>query len=161
MLNVQHLVGSLAGSSFFLMQARRDGKLSNLKHIHIIAHSMGNYCLVEAVKAALAAHECSFEWLSLIATITHAAADVSRNELSDMLALLFKTVQQKPTITVYCSSTDLALTVSTALLGFNASTKAKAGYFTRERWSGEHYIHPFLHADVETIDCSGKYKVGP
>lgn len=105
------------------------------KKLHIIAHSMGNRALVGALERLILRVPSSRDWLGQVVL---AAPDVDGGELSNRyLPTIVPSVQR---VTLYTSSNDKALIVSSAIHGAN-----RAGVDTPRS---------LIFRGVETVDVS-------
>jgi esterase/lipase superfamily enzyme len=105
------------------------------KKVHLIAHSMGNRALVGALERLILRVPSSRDWLGQIVL---AAPDVDGGELSNRyLPTIVPSVQR---VTLYTSSNDKALIVSSAIHGANRA--------------GVDNPRSLIFRGVETVDVS-------
>lgn len=105
------------------------------KKVHLIAHSMGNRALVGALERLILRVPSSSEWLGQVVL---AAPDVDGGELSNRyLPTIVPCVQR---VTLYTSSNDKALIVSSAIHGANRA--------------GADNPRSLIFRGVETVDVS-------
>lgn len=108
---------------------------SQAKKVHLIAHSMGNRALVGALERLILRVPSSRDWLGQVVL---AAPDVDGGELSNRyLPTIVPSVQR---VTLYTSSNDKALIVSSAIHGANRA--------------GVDNPQSLIFRGVETVDVS-------
>ncbi len=122
---IPHLTG------FLRMVAERTGA----SHIHVIAHSMGNFPVIHAL--AKLAEEMPAKSFS---EVVLAAPDVEKKEFEDVASGLVKIAKG---VTLYASSSDIALLVSRLL----RRDKPRAG-------DAKEPPGPALVAGIDTVDIS-------
>lgn len=150
--------------------------------VHLLAHSMGNLVLFNAIVRASVKQDSDPDvwgrvqyWSETVSgvkalrrlfaddlgrcgTVTLAAADLSWNKAVDLLNKLNELGSRQPLVTLYCSRWDLAVAMSTAMRGFGYRSKGRIGFFQRRAtvsgWDG-HRIHPFLQERLDTIEYTG------
>jgi esterase/lipase superfamily enzyme len=132
------------------------------KELHIVAHSMGNFCLKNALDLLNADAAQLAQFRALTRTATFAAPDVSREDFRDMVNYILPQKNSPrdpgaPLVTLFCSRGDLALLASSILRFFGSDFGYRAGLY--RAWlvvlSG-HRVHPvLLPGQVDTVDASG------
>ncbi len=117
----------------FLLSLKRN---SQAEKIHLIAHSMGNRALTDALRVIVLSSDANPQFNEVIL----AAPDVDAEALEKMTPDLTKVAER---VTLYASSRDKALTLS---------RKVHGGAHPR---AGESYPTPLTVSPMESIDVSG------
>jgi esterase/lipase superfamily enzyme len=121
----------------FVQFLRSVKSLNNAKKIHLVAHSMGNRALTDAL---LALHQEGFFNGFLFNQIILAAPDIDAQIFAEDIAPQLSSVSHR--MTLYTSSKDLALTTSRKLRG---------GEILRAGLSGEQIL---ICKGIDTVDAS-------
>jgi hypothetical protein len=96
--------------------------------VHLIAHSMGNRALIEALQTYMAKHEPK-DRKKAFGQIVFTAPDVDRDYFTDVIDSLRDTASR---VTLYASDKDLALKTSQALHGAPRAGMAGVNIITRQ-----------------------------
>ena len=100
---------------------------SGAERVHLIAHSMGNRALIEALQVWMANHDARGR-RKAFGQIVFTAPDVDRDYFTDVIESLGQTAER---VTLYASDKDLALKTSQAVHGAPRAGMAGAAIITR------------------------------
>jgi esterase/lipase superfamily enzyme len=100
---------------------------SGAERVHLIAHSMGNRALIEALQTYMAKHDAK-DRRKAFGQIVFTAPDVDRDYFTDVIDSLRDTASR---VTLYASDKDLALKTSQALHGAPRAGMAGINIITR------------------------------
>jgi esterase/lipase superfamily enzyme len=95
--------------------------------IHLIAHSMGNRALIEALQTWMSGHDTKSRRRAF-GQVVFTAPDVDRDYFTDVIDSLAQTAER---VTLYASDNDLALTTSQKVHGAPRAGLAGANIITR------------------------------
>lgn len=130
----QSALGARDSFVAFLQELRRSGPV---KRVHIIAHSMGNFLVLEAL-AALSQDASALQVTAGIAELIMAAPDVDRDYFAGISGKIARVASG---LTLYASSADKAMVASRSLAGV-----PRAGDVPKDG--------PLIRPGVETIDVT-------
>ena len=101
---------------------------SGAERVHLIAHSMGNRALIEALQTYMAKHDAK-DRKKAFGQVVFTAPDVDRDYFTDVIDSLRDTASR---VTLYASDRDLALKSSQALHGAPRAGMAGVNIITRQ-----------------------------
>ncbi len=100
---------------------------SGAERVHLIAHSMGNRALIEALQTWMTTHDAKSR-RKAFGQIVFTAPDVDRDYFTDVIDSLGQTAER---VTLYASDKDLALKTSQAVHGAPRAGMAGTSIITR------------------------------
>jgi esterase/lipase superfamily enzyme len=128
---------------------------SGAERVHLIAHSMGNRALIEALQTWMGNHDARSR-RKAFGQIVFTAPDVDRDYFTDVIDSLSQTAER---VTLYASDKDLALKTSEAVHGAPRAGMAGASIITRpgldtidmSAVEGDMLGHTYFAADAGAI----------